>query len=535
MERLMLNVLALRTAAKASTTMVRILFSFVLIVTLFYLSCAQAWSDPLKVMACQYGKEDCNPHLEDPVGTLGRLVYYGELLGFRHIAGYPSLRGAGPEDYSHWQGAVRMMKIANTGLNGRYLVIDSSHTGKRGWFAVARISGPSAGLNWGSNKFMCGKNSWKQAPPESDTITSMVQMTQTTHWHPGGMQAIGRYLLIPVEKNQSKPNNAAVYMYDMQNPMVPKLIWIYKLQGSEAATVGIAKLTDGTYLMVIGRKDTRTLDFYKSKSADIRHDNNWDHIGFFDTKNIWWGGNQWSTYQKRYPMFSPWSTYQTLNLIADRNGNLFLIGTYKLDSGLPSYSGEDMVDLFRLTIVSGGAISIEKVASRALYCSTPQSGSGLHCNFDAAVAAYIDENNSLIIYATEHGNNGEGDSTRMKEFRTLPKINVVSCEKETKAWIELYEHVDFKGRSVLINFDRRNSNCLKQFSLMDDFNDKVSSVRWCLPQGHGFMVFEHKDFGGGKYIFQGNGIMQSIPNLNYFKYTNTGKSLHDSISSGKWF
>ena len=212
-----------------------------------------------------------------------------------------------------------------------------------------------------------------------------------------------------------------------------------------------------------------------------------------------------------------------------------MIGTYKDDNGWPNYSGEDKVDLFRLTIVPGGVISVAKVASHTFSCSTPQSGSGLHCNLDAAVAIYIDQNHSLVIYATEHGNNGESSSTRMKEFRTLPRTNFVCCERETNAWIEFYEHANYEGRSVLINFDRRNSNCLKQFSLMDDFNDKVSSLRWCLPKGHGFMVFEDKDFGGGKYDFKGNGMIQSIPKLDSVNYTNARKSLNDSISSGKWF
>ena len=287
MKRILFNAFVLRSAAKESvTTMVCILLFSVLLATLFYLSCTEAWSEPLKGIACQYGEADCNPYLEDPVGTLDRLVSYGELLGFRHRAECPSLKGAGPASDSHWQGAVRMMKISNTGLNGRYLIIDASHKGQRGWFAVARISGPSTGLSWGTNKFMYGKNSWYQAPPESDIITSMVKMEQSTHWHPGGMPAIGRYLLIPVEKNQSQPNNAAVYMYDMQNPMAPRIIWIFKLQGSEASTVGIAKLTDGTYLMVVGRQDTRTLDFFKSNSVDIRADNTWNHIGFYDTKKF---------------------------------------------------------------------------------------------------------------------------------------------------------------------------------------------------------------------------------------------------------
>ena len=478
---------------------------------------AQAQCSPLRAMHCGYGLHDCNPYLRDPVVAVRRLSHYGELLGLGH-GPYRSLK-SGPSSESHWQGAARLMLVEGTPLDGRHFVMSSSHSGEVARVALAHSAGSPTARRWGTNKLVDGDKSWTHAPPASDSIAQGFEIP--THWHPGGLQAIGQYLLVPVEGPLGKVERAAVFAYNMSAPPAAKPSWSFDLRGTQAAAVGVVKLADGTYLMVVGGRDTGEISFFRSRRTVLDADPQWAPLAAYDARK---GVKGWGPSSDK-------PGYQALHLVADERAGLHLIGTLKDDTGPPYYSGTDRVEVFSLQISSCGQVNIVKRASQTVFCATPQSGSGLHCNLDAGAAVYVDDRHDLIVYATEHGNNGAGSSTRLKEFRSIPSESAADvCQREEDAWVEIHQDVDFKGRSVLIDYAKRTAPYLAHFSGMDDFNDRASSIRWCLPRGRSITVYRDADFRGASYVLRGSGRVQSIRHLGRVKFPGTNVSLHDSIS-----
>ncbi len=496
---------------------------------------------------CGYGQRDCNPFLRDPVGAVTRLDAYGEILAF-HRGPYVSLVGASPTSNNHWQGAARPMRIDGTSLDGRFFVTTSSDEGGTARFALSHfaVGGTATASRWGTNKLFSGQDSWVSAPPSTDTIVAQVDIT-SANWHPGGPQAIGQFLIVGVENAKHAPKNALIVAYDLAGPSGTRPphvgwqpIWTFPLvngeQSDQAAAVAVAKLADDSYMMVVAGIDSRKLSFYRSTTCDLR-DPKWRLLAPpFDAhaKVPGWGPPDPppSVQQPGMP------GYQALNFVTDENGALFLIGTWKDDDGWPRYAGADKVDVFRVSVgcpmppmPQAPNISLAKVGSRTLYCS---SRGGLQCNLDAAVGVYVDDNHRLIVYATEHGMNGAGTSTRMKEFRSLPAPNEQACTKEEDAWIELYEDSDFGGRTVVIDFNKRSAPYLATFSKMDAFNDLASSARWCFPAGHGFTLFQDADHKGASFTFHGDGKMQSAPRLSDLRFAQTTIGMNDRASSGRW-
>ena len=49
-----------------------------------------------------------------------------------------------------------------------------------------------------------------------------------------------------------------------------------------------------------------------------------------------------------------------------------------------------------------------------------------------------------------------------------------------------------------------------------DFNDKVSSVRWQLPQGFLYRLYEHDNYGGKHFDLKGTGKVEDISNFRDF-------------------
>jgi hypothetical protein len=62
------------------------------------------------------------------------------------------------------------------------------------------------------------------------------------------------------------------------------------------------------------------------------------------------------------------------------------------------------------------------------------------------------------------------------------------------------------------------------------FNDKASSIRWCIPPGHSFKFYRDPWSGPYQYL-HGNGDVRYIPNLNGWNYAYGGGGTNDSITS----
>lgn len=154
--------------------------------------------------------------------------------------------------------------------------------------------------------------------------------------HAGGCQAAGNVWAVGVEDNATK-NKAKVLLLSTDTNAKP--VTIAERSGayerSTAGATGLVRLKDGAYLVAVGDWDSKNVDFYQSKP---------NNVAVFDSV---------ATYKA--DTISTWGSYQSINLLQQADGKLYLIG-FCLDTK------GSRADLFRLTLE--GSAKLQVVASK---------------------------------------------------------------------------------------------------------------------------------------------------------------------------
>ncbi|MCY1034289.1 hypothetical protein OV207_22730 [Corallococcus sp. BB11-1] len=294
----------------------------------------------------------------------------------------------------------------------------------------------------------------------------------------------------------------------MADPAQPVLLPTSRIAMTEdAGTASVARLADGRFLLIIGREHANDLEVYLSTTADLRASMN--AFTLVDT---------WNESELRTAISDrEFANYQNLNLVTQCDGSLFLVGTH-LDLG----TGRDWVDAHRVT-AEGDNLVLTKAARRHLYCGYPSPGhdtsANRHCNLDAAGGVYVDPHGQLIVYGTEHDNDGPGGTVKMMEFR--PTFPNPGCDSDLqKAFVELYDDSDFTDRGLMIDYPDTGKENHANFSSIEGFGDKVSALRYCIPFGWRYRLYEHSNYGGGYKQFGGRGSV----NLHTLGFGDKGSS-----------
>jgi hypothetical protein len=425
------------------------------------------------------------------MGSINQLRSHRDVMGF-HMNGAPD-----PTLFHHWEGVQRLMSGG-----GRYLAVSRALGDEDedvSFEIVEMASRNNHGLRFRSNRLDPARHIIFTPPPADDRI--VVTMPHEPGFiHAGGMQALGSVLAVPFESDsQSK-----VVFYDVADPLLPirlSNVVDHTPLSTQAGTATLGRLDDGRFLLIIGRKAANVLDFYVSTGTDLRSTS----FEFFDT---WFEGELTGD-------DGEFGDYQALNLVAQCDETFFMVGTHK---SLAGDIGRDFVDLFRVENGSGNDVVITKVAKKHLFCEDT-------CDFDAAGGGYVDPEGRLYLYGTTHDNEGptEGGifpcsgapcSTELGEFRPIPHS---TCGRIEDAWAELYDDENFGDRSLMIDFVDRDLEDYSNFDHAEGFENKPTSVRWCIPEGALFRLWEHKDpCGGDHFDLVGNGTLRNISNLGSF-------------------
>ncbi len=500
------------------------------------------------------GSNSCNACVENVIVSVNSLQNHGETLGFNWGADYPEVKGAGTPN--HWQGVQRLQF---PGLETPYFIVASSHrnliitpdrseeVSSPAHFAVVQMnSQKNNGGRLRSNRLEYGQLSKDVLPNQNDKIVHS-QIIDEHFDHPGGIQTIGAYVLIGVDRPATtETDSSLITLWDMSNPLVPRKVWHnpdWKIEGRDATAVGIIKLEDGRYLMVRALRDSKTLEFYILKSnleinpANYDEDPLWDRWDYTELKSELLNSDgtvdlEWSDLGSILGE----AGYQSTTIVREcQTSQLYLIASHgRRPSG---FGGTDEVDAFRLDVpkdrpnpnVRGEGIELTKVAKKILF---PGGNAGARQgDLQAAAGSYVSPDHHFYFYATEHGTTQESKFVQMIGFS--PQIPTSDVTMLNDAWVELYDGKNFDGRSIILDYIDRHKRDYRDFRRIEAFDSLASSVIYAIPPGFKLRLYSGKHETGNYFDLIGTGRPEKIADLSNIRFAN-GEAADNAFSSAIW-
>jgi hypothetical protein len=516
---------------------------------------AQAAGDPVEV--------------RNAVTQFNDLKHHGEALAWR----LPTNQGAPPVPTAgnHYQGVARYpgpgapLLYVTQKDNDDPVAPPGSDPG--GYLHVARMgSRPTSGERMRSNlQSLEGDTDDVDPKPEDTWLRSirfdgslkLADQTLPAYVHPGGMAIIDDVLLMALDQPQTDgAPDGQIVLFDLRpDPASPKPIRALPLDhriDNLAAT-----RQDGSILIWTNGDSGNVTRFYRTSTSDLRapgltltdHPQMWnpDSWDDFDSKADSVCGQSKSSFPTGV------TAYQGSAFLRQTNGDLFMVMTRNTHFD-PNVQMCDLADLYRVDAKPAGGFRLVRVASKHMYCS--YDGAGTICNFAAAANAYVSPSGELMLYSLPHFEQIGSDPlhVRLAEFRHRDvntddsplrdpsadaggpyevdegaglQLSGSGSPAADRPWVELYQHHDWEGRSIVVDLDDSDDLELRDFTALDGFNDRASSVRWRAPVGLDIELYEHVGRGGEKHVLKGTGKTEWIENLADFGFG-------DRISSLRW-
>ncbi len=306
---------------------------------------------------------DANPQLDDPVHALARMPAIAREIKFQ--AGEDTVFPPG----GHFQG---IQAYYDKSLDKQICFVSRDSDAKGYFITVAFDRGPS-GL--GTVRHFQDLPSDARQPPLR---------------HAGGMQLIGSFLVVGVEDNQDK-RRSQVQFWDVSDPLSPRLrspLAVVREGGTAkdqtAGAVGIVRRRDD-HLLVVANWDAEALDFYKSNGRPLS-----------DDECRFTFAARWSRDRAIKTGWEPdgnWGSYQSINLVCDREFNVFLLA-FKTDG-----AGRDLIDLYAVDLSSDPPAMIRKLSNKQMFFQ-----GGAH--FRSAGGIHVESATEISCYATERSDHG---------------------------------------------------------------------------------------------------------------------------------
>jgi hypothetical protein len=217
--------------------------------------------------------------------------------------------------------------------------------------------------------------------------------------HCGGCQSFGNFLVVGCEEpsaateDSTKRRTSEVQFWDFRRfPMQLVQMTIPRsgpYEVSTAGAVGMSTRRRGTVLAV-ATFNAQTVDFYRSKRDPFQG----SPLDFQFT---------WSEYDADRANWIDeiWGGYQNINLLTQRDGQLFLIGTYR------NKPGEDWMDLYAVNLGVDPSFALTKVGTKHMYCT-------LGCDFSRAAGIFIESSDAFKVFATPEGSGDWQDGTTIQ-------------------------------------------------------------------------------------------------------------------------
>jgi hypothetical protein len=179
----------------------------------------------------------------------------------------------------------------------------------------------------------------------SNQLKQIVTLNTSPYRHAGGCQLNDKMFAVGIEDNIAKTSSKICLMQADSLLTGSKGKIVYERKGvykrSTAGAVGLTQMNNGKYLIAVGDWDSRNVDFYLSRNAAAL---------LFESLTSY-----------HVPDNEKWYSYQSLNLLTDSSGKLFLIGFCK--DGI-----KNRADLYELNIESGKC-NLQLISTRYFHCT----------------------------------------------------------------------------------------------------------------------------------------------------------------------
>jgi len=363
-------------------------------------------------------------------------------------------------------------------------------------------------------------------------VVKSQKIDSRSYYHPGGIQLLGDYLVLPLEKGLYGPS--IILFWDVSNPESPKKLSyeITNRHDRSAGAVGITRLITGALkdkmLMVVAAHGKDVLNFYLSQGTDIKAPDfklitAWtpDKLGHAkDQKSALWA--------------TPLSAYQNTSLVTQCDGKTFLIATVGASNHLIPIPSNNYADLFEIRpdqalktqvqiffkqrreffpqgFKRNEASFVQDLLTKDLDLifkdlnqlnSTERSN--LHLpNFSAGAGIHIASNGHLSLYATTfYRAKKEGMETiGVSEFLNL---------NEKGPYVELFSGDNFSGESVLLQQftpwinTQMQDNFVKLIHRLG-MDQAIKSVRYHILNESQFKFYNYYASHGASITLAGNG------------------------------
>ena len=369
--------------------------------------------------------------------------------------------------------------------------------------------------------------------------------TLPAYEHPGSMAIVDDILFVPLDTRRLDISPIGfIVLFDLrenggsrENPVPIHAIQLtHKIDNLAVTRYDFNNGEGSKYLVWTNGDGGEETKFYKTTSSDLR-DDDLELILVQDWKSesdLLNGG--WHTGT---------CAHQSSTLLRDQNGFLYMIG---MRHGFPCYSpwtGSDYADIYWVREDTPEHFTLTYVGEREFYCAYDGGGGPEKmriCNFGAASNAYVSPSGELILYSMPHDDeDGKNpDFVRLGEFRhrdvnrpnsplRLPTadsdgpytvdegdtviLSGIGGPPADRPWVELYDDKYFLDRSIVVDFDDIYDLELFDFSNLDDFNDKTSSVRWRAPPGVLIGLYDDTYYRDRFVVLYGTGDTEEIYDL----------------------
>ena len=464
----------------------------------------KSWPPPMKgqissALSLRTNLSATNPCIRDVRAEFLKIRSHGDKLGFRHSQTPGSYSQPG---HSHYQGIQRL---------GNYLAVSGSaaHAGE---ILMIEMGSRSTTGRFRSNRLS------SNTPPSNDRVVKVIEASRTLT-HAGGFQVAGDVLVVGLEGG----SRSEIVFYNIKDPRNPRELYRIPRSGNiggftekpSAGATALVKRPDGRFFLIVGRANSNVLDVYLSKGTNILI-NSFTHVDSWHEREL-------------LGMDKEFGNYQNINFIRQCDGQLFFVGLHKnINIGGVIRGGQDWADLFKFQVLPVGQSGqpgvakhhtvIVKVANRHVYCHDI-------CDFDAGAGVFVSAKGGLFIYGVEHWRHS--GVVRFNEFRPVPSALSPRLTNIKQAWVELYDDKKFDDRSIMIDFPDHGLRNFSNYDQVEGFEDKTSSVKWAIPSGWQYLLFEDKSYKGRMLKLNGNGNVGAISNLG-------SSGWNDKVSSSKY-